>query len=491
MPYKPRSSKGCGNCRTRRIRCDTARPTCSQCKRARFSCPGYRDPHQLQFRNESPAVRARVDAENQLGPVSHSKAATLNNLSPLSVPSPLSESIRDESVRFFFRYYVLNDLYDIPIHPSVSQMADLAAVSPAVSMALAAVGLASLSNIRKSAGLMAIASREYTEALSLTGTALSDPTSDATLAAVLLLSMFEVLTCRARHSLDSWLHHTRGAMTLVEMRGAEQIRRTVGMRLFTHLRVQIITSCLHWHTPVPASLVQWSSQAMSLRSVSDAKADELVDLIARVSEVILYAETQDDIQTTTEASCVDRLLFQWRQNLPPRWAYGTAQRPPARHRNQGDSEGLFFDDTYHIYPDAWACNILNFYRTGRILLNRLIHVRIQKNKYLPSHPTTEVLSNLAMEIAQSVPYALRQVGPARAAGVDLSPSADFLGGFITMWPLYVAADVSALGSALREWAIERLEVIGNCMGIGKSQFMARILRSAQQFEARLTSGETD
>lgn len=71
-------------------------------------------------------------------------------------------------------------------------MADLAAVSPAVSMALTAVGLASLSNIRKSAGLMAIASKEYTEALSLTGTALGDPTSDATLAAVLLLSMFEV-----------------------------------------------------------------------------------------------------------------------------------------------------------------------------------------------------------------------------------------------------------------------------------------------------------
>jgi hypothetical protein len=100
--------------------------------------------------------------------------------------------MREESICFFFRYYVLNDLYDIPIHPNVSQMADLAAVSPAVSKALAAVGLAGLSNIRKSAGLMTVASREYTEALRLTGTALSDPTSDATLAAVLLLSMFEV-----------------------------------------------------------------------------------------------------------------------------------------------------------------------------------------------------------------------------------------------------------------------------------------------------------
>lgn len=120
----------------------------------------------------------------------------MNNTCTLSPPlilSPLAESsIRDESVCFFFRYYVLNDLYDIPIHPSFSQMADLAAVSPAVSGGLAAVGLASLSNIRKSAGLMTAANKEYAEALRLTGTALDNPTSDATLAAVLLLSMFEV-----------------------------------------------------------------------------------------------------------------------------------------------------------------------------------------------------------------------------------------------------------------------------------------------------------
>lgn len=31
-------------------------------------------------------------------------------------------------------------------------------------------------------------------------------------------------------------------MALVEMRGADQIQSTVGMRLFTHLRVQIVSS---------------------------------------------------------------------------------------------------------------------------------------------------------------------------------------------------------------------------------------------------------
>ncbi|KAJ5811969.1 hypothetical protein N7474_008270 [Penicillium riverlandense] len=229
---------------------------------------------------------------------------------------------------------------------------------------------------------------------------------------------------------------------------------------------------------------------MFLRSGSDAKADELVDLVARVSQVVARAETQDDIKTITEATAVDQLLLQWRQELPPRWAYRIAQRPPARNRNQADAEALFFDETYHIYPDAWACNIWNFYRVGRILLNRLIYLRVQKHPYPTSHSTNEALSNLAMEIAQSVPYALGQVGSGREAEVNLASSVDYLGGYIVMWPLYLATDVTPPGSALREWAIERLEVIGHCMGIGKAQFMARVLRNARRFEATLSSGET-
>lgn len=228
---------------------------------------------------------------------------------------------------------------------------------------------------------------------------------------------------------------------------------------------------------------------MFLRSVSDAKADELVELLARVSQVVADAETQDDIKTITAATAVDQLLLQWRRDLPPRWAYHRAQRPPARYRNQADAESLFFDETYHIYPDAWACNIWNFCRVGRILLHRLIYIRAQKNNYPIPHATNEAISDLPMEIAQSVPYALGQVGSAREAGVDLTSSVDYLGGFIVMWPLFLATDITPVGSALREWAIQRLEVIGHCMGIGKAQFMARVLRSARPFEAKLTSGE--
>lgn len=61
--------------------------------------------------------------------------------------------------------------------------------------ALAAVGLAALSNIRLSPRMMLQARKEYTTALSQTNYALRDPVlskRDDTLAAVVLLGMFEV-----------------------------------------------------------------------------------------------------------------------------------------------------------------------------------------------------------------------------------------------------------------------------------------------------------
>jgi hypothetical protein len=65
----------------------------------------------------------------------------------------------------------------------------------ALNAALNAVGLAALSNIRMSPRMMLKARREYTTALSQTNHALRDPflsKQDDTLAAVVLLGMFEV-----------------------------------------------------------------------------------------------------------------------------------------------------------------------------------------------------------------------------------------------------------------------------------------------------------
>ncbi|KAE8409224.1 hypothetical protein BDV37DRAFT_293823 [Aspergillus pseudonomiae] len=488
MVYQPRISKGCGNCRTRRIKCDRAEPTCSQCVRAFFSCPGYRDLQQLHYRNENEKVRFRVrsaqySTERQVGlaketgPQSRQafKAAVVAQ-SLQSLPASLSSSTSAESVGFFFRYYVLEDGHNIPIYLSASQMEVLAANSPSVMQSLVAVGLAGLSNIKKSPDLMSKATEEYTRALHLINGALKDEAqrkSDATLAATMLLGMFEVLTCNTPSSLESWAQHIRGASALIEMRGAEQIKWIVGMRMFTHLRVQIIASCLHWRLSIPASIVHWSLQAMTERSVADAKADELVDLVAHVARLLSQARMNLASDIVSSAATIDRYLRQWRQTLPPRWAYQTVPGPPVRNRSPSHIK-FYYTHVYHIYPDLWACNIWNFYRSARILLNQLMLNSAEIGDQAENVQIRETVAQLSTEIAESVPFALKLVD-SRATNF---PSLDHcLGGFTILWPLYVAANTNPLGSTLREWVVERFETIGNDMGIGQAHFMARTLRN--------------
>ena len=39
--FSRRTRSGCSTCRTRKIKCDEARPFCANCKKSRLSCPGY------------------------------------------------------------------------------------------------------------------------------------------------------------------------------------------------------------------------------------------------------------------------------------------------------------------------------------------------------------------------------------------------------------------------------------------------------------------
>ncbi|KFA75277.1 hypothetical protein S40288_00172 [Stachybotrys chartarum IBT 40288] len=56
MVYCGKPSKGCSNCRERKIRCDQKEPGCGQCEKRQQECPGYRNLVDLMFRDESTHV---------------------------------------------------------------------------------------------------------------------------------------------------------------------------------------------------------------------------------------------------------------------------------------------------------------------------------------------------------------------------------------------------------------------------------------------------
>ncbi|CAM1502822.1 Fc.00g075980.m01.CDS01 [Cosmosporella sp. VM-42] len=53
MVYCGKPSKGCSNCRERKIRCDQREPGCGQCEKRQQACPGYRNLVDLSFRDET------------------------------------------------------------------------------------------------------------------------------------------------------------------------------------------------------------------------------------------------------------------------------------------------------------------------------------------------------------------------------------------------------------------------------------------------------
>lgn len=203
MVYCGRPSRGCDMCRVRKIRCDGARPTCSQCWVATRACPGYRDQPSLMVRNETAKVIQKVRGS---GPISHKSIheqkqwpspALSQNTS--KNPSPFV-AIADDRIFhatcFFFRNYaslVVSRLGEC--HFRLGFFSDTCSGERALKASITSLGLANLGNIYTSPDLLRYARKYYGLAVNEINAAIDDPiqaAQDTTLAAILCVSLYEV-----------------------------------------------------------------------------------------------------------------------------------------------------------------------------------------------------------------------------------------------------------------------------------------------------------
>lgn len=212
-------------------KCDETKPTCNQCAKARRTCPGYKDDFELVFRNETKTAdrksrkmgnrKGSVDAKsNSRGSstVTSPTTSIVDSLSPIAkefiIGSPASSTgdyssgglspllpIPTEQLAscHFFSNFIL-----VPRQGSTRGFMDylvpLMRSEPSNSHlqhAFQACSLAHLGNRVRSTSedIPNKALTEYTKALSATHMALKDPNmsqTDGTLAAVLLLGLYEV-----------------------------------------------------------------------------------------------------------------------------------------------------------------------------------------------------------------------------------------------------------------------------------------------------------
>ncbi|KAL3465919.1 hypothetical protein BJX64DRAFT_284853 [Aspergillus heterothallicus] len=510
MVYCGKPSLGCGRCRTRRLKCDEARPSCSQCIRAETECLGYRNTLDLQFRDQSEEVIGKARRQGRKsasssGPTSASKRRTTkrSNIPPLSQPETPLQYPEEDLVRgYMYAHY----LTPSTTGENLACMSELAKdpQNSAVNAALNAVGLAVMSNIRMAPQLLLAARREYTTALSRTNYALGDPVlsrGDDTLAAVILLGMFEVFTT------TSYLYQC----LLTSKRGRAQLERPEGLHLFTQLRAQIDVSRIYQERPSPPIIALLTTEAKQYRTPEDqvyvdfgTVGTKLADLCAGIKDGTIIQPTE----ILRVALNLDAELTAIAAAVPMTWHYQTVSVPRVEDGLPIPFTPAIWGDCYHVYSNINICSVWNNHRSARLMIHELI---INTVKVLERDPlyaflvgeyrslraqSQHVSRQLVADIIASVPFHL-------GAGVDnghdgtistplgnIEDKVSSASGMALVWPLLIAANSGFASRELRRWIVAVLEKVGHSMGLNQALAMARLLREGMRSRAWLEAGYT-
>jgi hypothetical protein len=501
MVYCGKPSRGCQMCRARRIKCDETKPTCNQCAKSRRQCPGYKDEFDLVFRNETQATERRARKaskkasaqKDKLGSQTNAKVVALHKPTPdQSILSTLQLPVDQQATCHFLSNFVLLPSHDntrgwmefvVPLLKSEKP-------APHFKLAFDACAMASLGNrVGPGCNFEGKALGSYTKALSATFIALKDPVlskEDSTLAAVLLLGLFENITAKQLGML-AWGSHIEGAIQLVKAREKKQIRTKTGLALFVATRTQMIIHTLTTGTP-PAMGVEWwitdsvknhfgaECQRLNIRTAElRAESNRLMTTLSRSPENI---ELLLDI--VRRCQTLDQQHVTWANGLPEYFQYkSVAWEDNVPNGNYALAE--VFPGRIDAYQDLWVVSVWNLMRCSRIILASLI-VRCAAWVCAPvDYRTTPEYATAARtcvdtitDIISSVPYQLGWFSNRRdlleranlsAFGCGEEDALKGLPGYFLTWPLTCVQGQDYTTDAQRAWVKGRLQFIGNHLGV--------------------------
>lgn len=173
------------------------KPTCTQCTKSRRQCPGYKDDFDLVFRNETKATEKRAQKASRKALAQKAAKQSLLAASSMNTSSPGVSIVEQASCHFIANFVLMpKDGRTVGYLDYIIPLLREEGPESHIQHAFNACSLAFLDN-RRGVGSRCWdkALDEYTIALSKTNDALKDKgtqLSDVTLAAVILLGLFEV-----------------------------------------------------------------------------------------------------------------------------------------------------------------------------------------------------------------------------------------------------------------------------------------------------------
>ncbi|KAL3426144.1 negative acting factor [Phlyctema vagabunda] len=529
MVYCGKPSRGCQMCRTRRIKCDETKPTCTQCQKSRRQCPGYKDDFDLVFRNETQATERRArkstnskkltsqatqrdqqrtfsissEAQNTTQDMSDVREKAIAPLAAsatsVTVTNGFEVPVEQQALCFFLANFVYTPQqtsargymdFLIPMMKTESPDSHLSVAFQAVAMA----SLANRPNSRGS-GLMTQAIAQYAKALKVTNLALQNPAlqkTDQTLASIILLGFFETITLE-KTNVMAWGSHIDGAVQLVRMRGKKQLRTRVGTALFIAVRTQMIINCMSASKAPMLGTEWWIAEA-----IKDETSQFVTKLNLRVAE--LRAELNQILATSPRnqenfekvlalmrrAQGMEQDYLAWEDQLPDLWRVRTV----AWIDNVPDGD-LYKADVcpgkVDMYDDIFIASVWNMARVSRLFISGII-IRCAAwvcapvdYRTTPEYATAARLGvDMISDIVASIPYHLGwrtdeygHLTPGDlsgfACGTDNITSPKALGGFFCIWPLFSTSCSDFTTDSQRKWIKGRLLFISETMGMNQAK----------------------
>ncbi|KAF2101785.1 hypothetical protein NA57DRAFT_64483 [Rhizodiscina lignyota] len=524
MVYCGKPSRGCQCCKTRRIKCDEARPACGNCKKSGRECPGYPDEFDLIFRNETSATKKRAQKASNRNRSNTSFSRSLFERAALdpkfpffdidcsspsfwvsSIPAGLEYSVEAAATSFFFRNFVYLPLnsgsgrgyleYLIPMYNQASSDSPL-------QLATHAVALSALGNYPGNSRLKVDARKAYGRALNKINEAIQDPltaASDHSLMTILMFSLYEAVASTDKQP-TAWSNHVDGAVALAKLRGSDGWKTKESVGLFRAIRMCMLTSAIQRAKPVDEypgpkgwtcddNFEQNPANRLAIISLDLPNLRRYaVDVVSQSPSLNKNAEIMHIMKMAQE---VDGRLEHWYLTLPEDWGHRTVRmqlEEPVDVFNAPQWQG-----PVHIYDDLFMANIINDYRVSRIFCQQII---LNMSGAL-SDPAPETLitvhgmqqhamyvaRTMADDVCSSVPFHLEiDLQPrARDSGQEIH-AAEATGGYFLSWPLFVIGNTDCVPMRQREWIRGRLYRIGQDFGLSSAQMMTLAQKSV------LTSG---
>lgn len=361
------------------------RPGCSQCRRANIECGGYRDAFTLKLRDQT-SLAARKTHERTARSRTTSPKQEIDdkvNICALATRE-LAETPESLALSYFMHAYAPTAAFEY-----LTEISSTFLTTEPLKDALLAPSLLLFSQNLRLPSVQPLAQSYYARALRSTNSALSSPdlaTSDSTLLAVLLLSLFEALIFQGRAIPVNWNAHTYGASELLRLRGERQFYNALGRHLFRHASLNIRAHCaqIGEKTPNTLSMLE-SSHLEQLYPVGrTSRFGRIVDGIANLRANKDKLTLAERLLVLLELdSNLEDILNNLQRDGPYEVIDATTIRKPIHS----------YKDKIHQFPSLKIARAWNIVRLMRLFIIQMLY-------YIFTPP--RALENLAKEIQDRV-----------------------------------------------------------------------------------------